>query len=67
MRDRLGEMLACEDMTRIELARYMRHLRGGLVRENGTVRYGVLSYIAVAWDDMKRRQYEKRANLPLDD
>lgn len=65
MRDRLGAMLACEDMTRDELARHIRALRRALVRVDGTVRHGVVPRIAVAWVDMLRRQYEKRANLPI--
>ena len=60
MRDRLREMLRLEDLTRDELARHIRALRRAMTRENGTVRYGVMAFYAVAWDEMCKRQYEKR-------
>ena len=60
MRDRLGEMLACDDMTREGLARHIRALRRALTRDDGTVRYGVLSSYVVAWGEMCTRQYVRR-------
>ena len=60
MRDRLGMMLVLEDMDRNELARHIRALRRALMRVNGTVRNGVVPHLAIAWDEMCRRQYEKR-------
>lgn len=60
MRDRLGEMLACDDMDRNELARHIRALRRALMRVNGTVRNGVVPHLAIAWDEMCTRQYVRR-------
>lgn len=60
MRDRLRLMLDLEELTRDELAQLIRAQRRALVRTDGTIRYGRLAAHAVAWDEMCKRQYDRR-------